>query len=68
MVHDKYQNIKNLVSKDKNIGRQEEGSFIKQEKKLEKQSSNRMLIDELDGMIENIDRLDRMKKVKSHNH
>jgi len=52
VVHDKYHNIKGLVSKDKNIGRQqEEPSFVKQERKLEKQASNKQLIDELDGMI-----------------
>jgi len=56
--------MRNLVSKDKNIGvgRQEEPSFVKVEKKLEKQASNKQLISELDGMLENIDRL---KKVKS---
>lgn len=44
VVHEKYQSIKNLVSKDRNIGRQEEPSFIKQEKKLEKQQSNKLLL------------------------
>jgi hypothetical protein len=53
-----------LVSKDKSIGkgRPDEPSFVKPEKKLEKQQSNKQLIDELDGMLDNIDRL---KKVKS---
>lgn len=66
IVQEKYQSIKNLVSKDKNIGRQEEPSFSKPEKKMEKQASNRQLIDELDGMIENMDRIDRLKKTKSY--
>lgn len=35
---------------------------MKVEKKLEKQTSNKQLLSELDGMLENIDRL---KKVKS---
>ena len=63
-MQDKYQNMRNLVSKDKGIGigKQEEPSFVKVEKKLEKQVSNKQLLNELDGMLENIDRL---KKVKS---
>jgi cobalamin biosynthesis protein CbiG len=46
VVQDKYQNMRNLVSKDKNIGvgRQEEPSFVKVEKKLEKQASNKQLL------------------------
>lgn len=58
MVQEKYQNIKNLVSKDRNIGTQELPSFTKP--KTEK--NNKALLDELDGMLDNIDRL---KKVKS---
>ena len=38
MVQGKYQSMRNLLSKDKNIGvgRQEEPSFVKVEKNLEK--------------------------------
>lgn len=63
MVQEKYQNIKNLVSKDRNIGTQELPSFTKPDRRPnDKQANNRVLIEELDGMLDNIDRL---KKVKS---
>jgi hypothetical protein len=64
VVQEKYQNIKNLVSKDKNIGTQELPSFIKQDRRSlnDKQVNNKVLLEELDGMLDNIDRL---KKVKS---
>lgn len=60
MVQEKYQNIKNLVSKDRNIGTQELPSFTKP--RPNDRNNNKALLDELDGMLDNIDRL---KKVKS---
>lgn len=64
IVQEKYQSIKNLVSKDKNIGTQELPSFIKPDRRSlnEKQNSNKVMLEELDGMLDSIDRL---KKVKS---
>lgn len=58
------------MSKDKNIGIQEVPSFVKQDRRSlnDKQINNKVLIEELDGMLDNIDRLnniDRLKKVKS---
>ena len=52
------------MSKDKNIGIQEVPSFVKQDRRSlnDKQINNKVLIEELDGMLDNIDRL---KKVKS---
>lgn len=64
-MQEKYQNIKNLVSKDKNIGRQEEPTaFVKPDRRSanDKQSSNKVMMEELDNMLDNIDKL---KKVKS---
>jgi predicted RNase H-like nuclease (RuvC/YqgF family) len=61
VVQEKYQSIKNLVSKDKNIGTQELPSFTKPDRRTGF-DKNKNVIDELDGMLDNIDRL---KKVKS---
>jgi hypothetical protein len=66
VVQEKYQSIKNLVSKDKNIGTQELPSFTKPDRRMASEkhnnNNNKVLLEELDGMLDNIDRL---KKVKS---
>jgi len=56
VVQEKYQSIKNLVSKDKNIGTQELPSFAKPDRR------NKVTHEELDTMLDSIDKL---KKVKS---
>jgi hypothetical protein len=53
------------VSKDKNIGRPDELPTSKMDRRVsitEKQMNNKAMIDELEGMMDNIDRL---KKAKS---
>lgn len=65
VVQEKYQNIKNLVSKDKNIGRQapdEVGGFVKPDAKRPERP-NKVMMEELDGML---DTFDKLKKVRSY--
>jgi hypothetical protein len=68
-VQEKYQNIKSIVSKDKNIGRQDEPLRTDKRPNLNSSVSNinnlnnRSVIEELDGMLENIDRLKKTKSI-----
>lgn len=70
IVQEKYQNIKGMVSKDKNIGRQDEP--LRPDKRSNPNNAslanintanNRSVIEELDGMLENIDRLKKTKSI-----
>ncbi len=53
VVQDKYQNMKNLMSKDKNIGRQ---LGQQEDKKLAK---NQSIIDDVNDMLVELDKLKR---------
>ena len=73
VVNDKYQNIRNLVSKDKNIGTQDvSSSSVKLERKgtIDRGPNYKVAIEELDGMLDKLETMDRdkMKKTKSYSN
>lgn len=72
MVNEKYQSIRNLVSKDKNIGTQEiSSSKVERKATMERSSLNhKATMEELDGMLDKLEMMDKdkLKKVRSYSN
>lgn len=64
VVQEKYQNIRSLLSKDKNIGRQSKEEEITLSKKTSNNRSS-LMMEEINEITTQLDRLDKLRKPTS---